>query len=355
MMKKVLLVDDDPNTHRIHHYFLKKHGFQLLSAYSAREGLELAAKERPQVILLDFMMPEMDGEDFLHEFQSNPKYESLREIPVVMLTAAAHERDYVDRLREDGLAAYLRKPFGDRELLDVLENVLVNHKKFRDSQKVLDQIRESRDFLESVLNNFPGLFFTTDMEGRITYYNEGAVASLHHRADELIGRSFLDICVLNGTDFQHVLSQLEQGDHSVRREVTMITKRGHEVPFDLHLSAIELGNATDRSLLAIARDMTAEKKWEREKLERERVTTIVQTMATVNHEINNPLTPILGNVDLLLEEAIGMPRAFSEKLKNIKENACRIQKSVKKMRNISRPIYKEYYNGEMIIDLSESD
>ncbi|MDQ7052441.1 MAG: histidine kinase dimerization/phospho-acceptor domain-containing protein [candidate division KSB1 bacterium] len=96
------------------------------------------------------------------------------------------------------------------------------------------------------------------------------------------------------------------------------------------------------------------KKLEQEKIEKERIAAIVQAMATVNHEINNPLTPILGNLDLIMEEAHLLPDSVRSKLKSIQENARRIAENVQKMRNISQPVFKQYYDGEMIIDLEKS-
>jgi len=104
MIKKVLLVDDDPNTHRIHEYFLKKYDYQLLSAYSGPEGLQIAERETPHVILLDFMMPDMDGEDVLRYIDQN-------EIRVGVIIITGHPDSLKDRKLLNRAYDYIVKPF----------------------------------------------------------------------------------------------------------------------------------------------------------------------------------------------------------------------------------------------------
>ncbi|MDQ7052440.1 MAG: response regulator [candidate division KSB1 bacterium] len=102
MKKKILIVDDDLNQHKINQFYFKKHGFDVVSAFTGEDGLEKILTERPALVLLDFMMPGMNGEQFLHILWNDPKYQPVGRTPVVMLTAAGHERDFVEKLMDRG-------------------------------------------------------------------------------------------------------------------------------------------------------------------------------------------------------------------------------------------------------------
>jgi len=110
---KVLLADDDTVLHRVLGHRLTREGFSLQSAYNGREALEFAREEPPDLLILDGMMPELDGFAVLREWRREPK---LAGIPVIMLTARNREDDVVGALAE-GAVDYLTKPFSPAELI----------------------------------------------------------------------------------------------------------------------------------------------------------------------------------------------------------------------------------------------
>ncbi len=118
-MKRILLIDDEPDLHNILRYNLRESGFQMDSAYSAREalGMELSLYN---LILLDIMMDDLDGIEFLKILKRDPLYMN---IPVVLLTAKTEETDKVLGL-EIGADDYVTKPFSPRELVARIKAVL---------------------------------------------------------------------------------------------------------------------------------------------------------------------------------------------------------------------------------------
>ena len=110
MDKKILIVDDEKNIRDIIIYNLKKEGYQILQAADGEEGVRLAMEEDPDLILLDIMMPKMDGYD------ACKKIRETKNTPIIMLTARAEEVDKVLGL-EFGADDYVTKPFGVRELM----------------------------------------------------------------------------------------------------------------------------------------------------------------------------------------------------------------------------------------------
>ena len=120
----VLFVDDDPSLLRLGRLSLERAGFKFTGALCGRDGLRLARRERPDLILLDYMMPDLSGKEVFLELLRDDDA-ALRRTPVIMLTARAADAAEQRELLETGLAAYLHKPFGYHELLNVIDNVLV--------------------------------------------------------------------------------------------------------------------------------------------------------------------------------------------------------------------------------------
>jgi DNA-binding response OmpR family regulator len=92
-----------------------------LGANGGREGLDLIRKELPDLVLLDLMMPDMDGWDVYHQIKSD---EITRNIPVIVITAKALNIDKVLGLRIAKVEDYIAKPFSPQELLDRVDKVL---------------------------------------------------------------------------------------------------------------------------------------------------------------------------------------------------------------------------------------
>ena len=111
MEKKILIVDDEKAIVDILTLNLRMEGYDTICAYDGRRGLELALSERPDLILLDVMLPYMDGFSVCKRFREQDKL-----TPVIMLTAREEEQDMVYGL-ELGADDYITKPFSVRELL----------------------------------------------------------------------------------------------------------------------------------------------------------------------------------------------------------------------------------------------
>ena len=117
---KVLIIDDDPDIRLIVRVSLSRRGFAVAEASNGPDGLRSARDDRPDVIVLDVMMPEMDGPATLRALLADP---AVAGIPVVFLTAKAM-RSEVDRLRALGATGVLLKPFDPLSLAAELEAAL---------------------------------------------------------------------------------------------------------------------------------------------------------------------------------------------------------------------------------------
>ncbi len=119
MPKKILAVDDERHIVRLVEVNLQRAGYEVVTAYDGREALEKVKSENPDLVVLDVMMPYMDGFEVLKNLKADP---TTAEIPVIMLTAKAQDAD-VFRGWQSGVDCYLTKPFNPMELLTFVKRI----------------------------------------------------------------------------------------------------------------------------------------------------------------------------------------------------------------------------------------
>ena len=115
-MKRILIVDDEPNIVMTLDYALQKNGFKVFIARNGFEALEIADKEIPDLVLMDVMMPIMDGYEATTQIRKNVAF---KELPIISLTAKAMPEDKAKSL-EAGANDYLTKPVDIDKLLNMM-------------------------------------------------------------------------------------------------------------------------------------------------------------------------------------------------------------------------------------------
>jgi two-component system alkaline phosphatase synthesis response regulator PhoP/two-component system response regulator VicR len=116
---KILAVDDEPHIRRLVQVNLERHGYEVVTAADGKDALEKVASEKPDLVVLDVMMPYMDGFEVLQTLRKNAE---TRELPVIMLTAKAQDAD-VFRGWQSGADLYLTKPFNPMELISFVKRI----------------------------------------------------------------------------------------------------------------------------------------------------------------------------------------------------------------------------------------
>lgn len=132
-MSTILIIEDEKDIAELIEYHLRQSGFKVVKAFEGPSGLEQAKKIRPGLIILDLMLPGMDGKDVCRALKST---QQTRPIPVLMLTAKAEEMDRVIGL-ELGADDYVTKPFSPRELVLRVKAILRRKEAPQEEQKVL--------------------------------------------------------------------------------------------------------------------------------------------------------------------------------------------------------------------------
>ena len=120
MNKKILIADDEPNIVISLEFLLRREGFEVLVAVDGEEALNKALADKPDLVLLDVMMPKMNGFDVCQALRANPAMAGLR---ILMLTAKGRETE-VSKGLGLGADAYMTKPFSTKELVAQVRSLL---------------------------------------------------------------------------------------------------------------------------------------------------------------------------------------------------------------------------------------
>jgi len=118
--KKILVVDDDPYILLSLEFLMKKNGFDVMVARNGHEALELVEKQVPDIVLLDIMMPDVDGYAICKHIKSSKK---LKDAKVVFMSAKSKESD-IQKGYDLGASLYVTKPFSTRQLLKQVQELI---------------------------------------------------------------------------------------------------------------------------------------------------------------------------------------------------------------------------------------
>ena len=120
MAKRILIVDDEVQLVEMMKMRLEAAGYEIISAYDGQEGFDKAKKDKPDLIILDLMLPKMDGYKVCGLLKNDARY---NKIPIIMFTARVQEED--ERLGKDlGAEEYVTKPFDPKLLLSKIKELL---------------------------------------------------------------------------------------------------------------------------------------------------------------------------------------------------------------------------------------
>lgn len=119
--RRILCIEDQPEMIELIRLVLRRHGFQVEGAVGGREGLRMLRENPPDLVLLDLMMPEVDGWEVYRQIRAD---ERLRNIPVIAVTAKGRDVDRVVGVQVAGMNDFITKPFGLDDLVARVERVL---------------------------------------------------------------------------------------------------------------------------------------------------------------------------------------------------------------------------------------
>jgi len=220
-MKKILLIEDNPEVRENTSEILSLANYRVITAENGKMGVEAALKEKPDLIICDIMMPELDGYGVLHILSKNPETAS---IPFIFLTAKTEKTD-IRKGMTLGADDYLTKPFDDTDLLNAVESrlnrVALFKKQYEQSAEGLNQlIADARQALQlhdlckdrkvRTLKKKATLFMEGEMPNAMYFLQQGNIKTYRTNAD---GKEFITDLYATG-DFFGYESILENKAHA---------------------------------------------------------------------------------------------------------------------------------------------
>jgi len=301
--KTILLIDDDPEMVEIGRKIIKSAGFEFISSTSGQQGLVFILKHQPDLILLDYVMPNMNGVQLFEKLMTKQEFRHLSDTPVIMLTAKS-ELD-IDRtsLFEKGLAAFLVKPFGHRELVNVIENVFTLHQVKLKNKELEQKIRRSEYKYQDLIENANDLIYTLNIRGDFIFINRQLSTLTGFSREGWIGRSFFDLVAPEDRGEARTNFNLTLKGKASIFEIRLICQSGSPLYISMNINPIYEKGAVV-GVVGISRDITQRKKLEQQITELKNFNeSIIQSMGsgliTLNLErkitsFNNSAEEILG-------------------------------------------------------------
>jgi PAS domain S-box-containing protein len=246
---RILVVDDEPEILRVFTLILNAAGYDVLKASTGQHGLQLAREKRPDLVLLDVLLPDLNGMEVCKQIKSDP---DLRDVFVVLISGGATNAAHKVEGLESGADDYMVKPLDSEELLARIRTIV----RLRDTTAALRASEQHFRRLVEILPNAVGMI---DLQGRLTTANRQAVEMLGYAGlGELLGKSVFDLTPPEEHERvkANITTTLETG---VMRnaEYTMLRKNGSRFQVELSAAVSTDVDGQSRGIVIVACDITA--------------------------------------------------------------------------------------------------
>jgi PAS domain S-box-containing protein len=218
--------------------------------------------------------------------------------------------------------------------------------------RLYDEIRESSEKYWDLFEKSRDILYTTDLEGNLTAVNEAMERFLSRPKHKLVGTNCLEFLNEEGKELmRRILTGREELAGRIF-ELAVIRPNGTSTFVEVSVRSIVYRNRPVGFQIS-ARDVTEQKNLRELLVRAERLAAIGQVVVTVRHEINNPLTTVIGNAELLIERQEQSDSDLKRRLDLILENALRISEIVKRLQGIKEDRTIEYVKGVKMTDLGK--
>ena len=177
---KILFIDGESRYRNKAKFAFARSKYRCMLSRTGIEGLRRLNREQPRVVVVDYFLSDMTGEDLYTRYLSEARFRTFENIPfIALITNGKVDKS---KLYSLGFSACLSKPFRAKELYEFVEDVLMSHHQKMEDVQFWNTIREAKDFLERVVESSVDAIITTDYKGNITYCNRAC--------EELFGYHF---------------------------------------------------------------------------------------------------------------------------------------------------------------------
>jgi PAS domain S-box-containing protein len=349
---KILFIDGEQRYRNKAKMAFVKSKYRCLLGRNGTEGLRKLKKDQPRVVVVDYFLSDMTGEDLYTRYLSETGFSTYEDIPFIALTT--NGKVDKSKLYSLGFSACLSKPFRSKELFEFVEDVLMSHHQKMEEAQFWNTIREAKDFLERVVESSVDAIITTDYKGNITYCNRACEELFGYHFEELVGRRVSHFLQGRSSELLKISSILRKRNRLQNYKTKVICKDKQEMVINLSISTMRNDRGRAMGALVITKEAGTNKSSEYDSHVSDRIAAVVETAVAVNHAINNPLVPILGNAQFLLQSEQIADEEVRKRLRSIVHNALRIRDVTQKLANIRNPVTKEYLRGTRMLDIEAS-
>lgn len=242
----VLIVNDEPDQLTLMGTLLHKAGYSVLTAEDGSEGLALARRKRPDLVISDVSMPKMNGLEFCREMRADSE---LKTVPILLVSALQKDTESVVAGLRAGADDYLEIPFDSTRLIAKVSRLLER-----------SQLEASyRDLVEQASD----MIFTQDLGGKLTSMNLAGQRFLGRKPEELIGTSFFSVFgIIPGSNGFAALLNRPQEATEFRHQFVARSASGEDRWLDLIVSPIKDKTEETVGFRGLARDITERKHFE---------------------------------------------------------------------------------------------
>ncbi|HQO09787.1 MAG TPA: response regulator [Clostridiales bacterium] len=372
---KLLIIDDSPKNIQVVANFLQNEGYDLSFATDGREAMQILSKETFDLILLDVVMPLIDGFQICREISSNSNY---KDIPILFLTVKTDPESIIKGF-ESGGVDYITKPFNPNELLARIRTHLrlkKIQKQFKDNnaklieeislrQKAEKQLKNMNVELEykvkertkqiyrlaAIIDQLYESVIITNRDGVIEYVNKAFEADSGFTSEEVIGDMprFLEKGKFSESFYDEIWRTIKSG-RTWRGSFSNLKKDG--TPFEEEITVVPIvNNGSDPDgYFSLKRDVSNQKKLERQLINAQKMEAIGTLAGGIAHDFNNILTAIIGYSEIVKHE-IETKKYDCPKISEVLSAAHRAKDLVNQILILSRrsEIEKKHVRPDLII------
>ena len=349
---KILIIDGDEKfIIRMKRLFGSRNG-KVFFHDTGEKGLEAIVQNKPDIVLVSVKLADMTAEELFTRYLMdcpNP----AQSVPFVVLTG----RETFDKacLYSLGFSGCLSHPVKTDQLMACIDDVLLNHRLKKEELCAWETIREAKDFLEKLVESSVDSIVTTDNKGFVTYCNRACEEMLGYGFEDLVGKRVSEFLHHGSTELLRMTAFLRKRNRIQNYRTELVQCSGRKISVNLSVSTLKNGVGRVIGALSICKPAGGETCNEYNAKKSDRISGIVETAVAVNHEINNPLVPILGNAQYLLQDDKIVDEDIKRRLRVITSNALRIRNVTQKLARISHPVTKEYLKGTRMLDIDASN
>ena len=301
--KRILVVDDENENIKLIGTILYDKGYLVSIASNGSQALEFIEQNLPDLILLDVMMPDMDGFETCRSLKKNPV---TKNIPLIFLTALTNTVDKVRGFKA-GAVDFLTKPIEPEEMLVRIST----HLKIKDlhlqlekanselEQKVLErtgELAKAESFLKNIINSMPSVIIGVDISGTVTHWNNQAEIISGRIKEDVLGKPLKGLFPILEKELEKV-SIVISGFKKYKSEKVPVEYNGELHYFDIALYPLST-SSTDGVVIRID-DVTERVQIEKMMIDSVKMLTLGGLSTGLSTEINNPLSGILQNIQVI--------------------------------------------------------